>query len=217
MLLPELLLYRGKRGDLGVEGGLQLVGLLGLLLGFARPPLGLALLGLRLPEPRAELPVLGPDGPHLRLPVGRHGAHLLQGPLACCSASSRSMRVVQICSMAGGRAAACPSCSKSWSRRASARYDSQPSWVLRASARASRASRCPRSWRSSALIWSKAPYLSRARCSSSYRQQTEANECCAARNKHGNDKIEERGNNALPRKRATPGCCGSAAPRSALG
>jgi hypothetical protein len=35
------------------------------------------LLGLRLPEPRADLPVLGPDGPHLRLPVGRHGAYLL--------------------------------------------------------------------------------------------------------------------------------------------
>jgi hypothetical protein len=41
---------------------------------------GPALLGLRLPEPRAELPVLGPDGPHLCLPVGRHGAHLLQVP-----------------------------------------------------------------------------------------------------------------------------------------
>jgi hypothetical protein len=85
------------------------------------------LLGLRLPEPRPDFPVLGPDGPHLRLPVGRHSAYLLQIPLTCCSASSRSMRDVQIRSMAGGRAAACPSCSRSWSHRASARYDSQPS------------------------------------------------------------------------------------------
>jgi hypothetical protein len=44
-----------------------------------------------------------------------------RSPLACCSASSRSMRAVQIRSMAGGRAAARPLCSKSWSRRASAR------------------------------------------------------------------------------------------------
>jgi hypothetical protein len=35
------------------------------------------LLGLRLPEPRADLPVLDPDGRHLCLPVGRHGAYLL--------------------------------------------------------------------------------------------------------------------------------------------
>jgi hypothetical protein len=76
-LLPELLLRCGDRGDLGGEGGLQLVGLLGLLLGFAHPLLDSALLGLRLPEPCAELPVLGPDGPHLRLLVRRHGAHLL--------------------------------------------------------------------------------------------------------------------------------------------
>jgi hypothetical protein len=125
------------------------------------------LLGLRLPESRVDLPVLSPDGRHLRLPIRRHGVHLLQIPLACCSASSRSMSAVQIHSMAGGRAAACPSCSKSWSRRASARYDNQPSWVLRASASASRASHCSRSSRSSAFIWSRAPYLSRVRCSSS--------------------------------------------------
>jgi hypothetical protein len=79
-LLPELFLRRGERGDLGGEGGLQLIGLLGLLLGFPRPLLGPTLLGLRLPEPRAELPVLDPDGSHLRLPVRRHGAHLLQAP-----------------------------------------------------------------------------------------------------------------------------------------
>jgi hypothetical protein len=79
-LLPELVLRRGERGDLGVEGGLQLVGLLGLLLGCPRPLLGPALLGLRLLEPRVELPVLGPDGPHLRLPVRRHSVHLLHTP-----------------------------------------------------------------------------------------------------------------------------------------
>jgi hypothetical protein len=78
--LLELVLRRGERGDLGVEGGLQLVGLLGLLLGRPRPLLGPALLGLRLLEPRAELLVLGPDGPHLRFPVRRHGAHLLHIP-----------------------------------------------------------------------------------------------------------------------------------------
>jgi hypothetical protein len=148
------------------------------------------LLGLRLPEPRADLPVLGPDGPHLRLPVGRHGAYLLQIPLTCCSASSRSMRAVQIRSMAGGRAAACPSCSRSWSRRASARYDSQPSWVLRAYASASRASLSPRSSRSSAFIWSKAPYLSRVRCSSSCRQQTVTSKHRTARSKHENEKYQ---------------------------
>jgi hypothetical protein len=59
--LPELLLHCGDRGDLGGEGGLQLVVLLGLLLSFLRPLLGPTLLGLRLPEPRADLPILGPD------------------------------------------------------------------------------------------------------------------------------------------------------------
>jgi hypothetical protein len=39
-------------------------------------------------------------------------------------------------------------------------------------ASAPRASRCSRSWRSSALIWSRAPYLSRARSSNSCHQQT---------------------------------------------
>jgi hypothetical protein len=79
-LLPELFLRGGERSDLGVEGGLQLIDLFGLLLGLSRPLLGPALLGLRLLEPCADFPVLSPDGPHLRLPVGRHGAHLLQIP-----------------------------------------------------------------------------------------------------------------------------------------
>jgi hypothetical protein len=46
-LLQELVLRGGERSDFGVEGGLQLVGLLGPLLGGPRPLLSLALLGLR--------------------------------------------------------------------------------------------------------------------------------------------------------------------------
>jgi hypothetical protein len=76
--------------------------------------------------------------------------------------------------------------------RASARYASQPSRVLRALARASRTSRCSRSWRSSALIWARAPYLSRARCSSSCRQQTETNERRTTRNKHEDDRTRKK-------------------------
>jgi hypothetical protein len=77
-LLLELPFSRGERSDLGVEGGLQLVGLLGLLLSRARPLLSLALLGLRLPEPRADLLVVSSDSAHLRLPVGCQRAHPLQ-------------------------------------------------------------------------------------------------------------------------------------------
>jgi hypothetical protein len=46
-LLQELLLSDDERRGLGVEGGLQVVGLLGPLLQSARPLLGLALLRLR--------------------------------------------------------------------------------------------------------------------------------------------------------------------------
>jgi hypothetical protein len=46
-LLQELLLSDGKRCDLGVKGGLQVVGLLGPLLKRARALLSLALLRLR--------------------------------------------------------------------------------------------------------------------------------------------------------------------------
>jgi hypothetical protein len=77
-LLQEPVLRDGERRNLGVEGGLQLVGLLGPLLGRARPLLSLALLGLRPPEQRMELQVVAADGGHLRLPVGRQGAHPLQ-------------------------------------------------------------------------------------------------------------------------------------------
>jgi hypothetical protein len=47
-LLQEPVLRDGERSNLGVEGDLQLVGLLGPLLGRARPLLSLALLALRL-------------------------------------------------------------------------------------------------------------------------------------------------------------------------
>jgi hypothetical protein len=71
-LLQNLALGGGERRDLGVKGGLQVVGLLGLLLECARP------LSLRLLERRAEPLVVVADDGHLRLPVGRQGAHLLQ-------------------------------------------------------------------------------------------------------------------------------------------
>jgi hypothetical protein len=74
-LLQELLLSNGEGRDLGVEGGLQVVGLLDPLLEHTRPLLGL---GLRPLEGRAEPPVLAADAGHLRLPVGRQCAHLLQ-------------------------------------------------------------------------------------------------------------------------------------------
>jgi hypothetical protein len=77
-LLQELALSGGERRNLGVEGGSQVVGLLGLLLERARSLLGLALLSLRLLERRVEPPVVAADAGHLRLPVGRQGARVLQ-------------------------------------------------------------------------------------------------------------------------------------------
>jgi hypothetical protein len=70
-LLQELVLRDGERRNLGVEGGLQIVGLLGLQLERARPLLSLALLSLRPPEQRVELQVVVAD-------AGHQGAHLLQ-------------------------------------------------------------------------------------------------------------------------------------------
>jgi hypothetical protein len=67
---------------------------------------------------------------------------LSTSPRARCSASSRSMRAVQIRSRAEGRAGACLSLSWSWSCRATARYDSQLFGDLRASASAETASPC---------------------------------------------------------------------------
>jgi hypothetical protein len=77
-LLQELVLRNGERRGLGVKGGPQIVGLLGLLLERARPLLNLALLSLCPPERRVELQVVVADAGHLRLPVGRQGARLLQ-------------------------------------------------------------------------------------------------------------------------------------------
>jgi hypothetical protein len=54
-LLQELVLRDGERCGLGVEGSLQIFGLLGLLLERARPLLSLALLSPRPPEQRMEL------------------------------------------------------------------------------------------------------------------------------------------------------------------
>jgi hypothetical protein len=77
-LLQELVLSGGECRDLGVKGGPQVVGLLGLLLERARPLLGLALQSLRLLERRVEPPVVVADAGHLRLPIGRQRTRLLQ-------------------------------------------------------------------------------------------------------------------------------------------
>jgi hypothetical protein len=180
-LLQEPVLRDGERRNLGVEGGIQLVGLLGPLLGRARPLLGLALLTLR---PRSN-----EWSSRLSLRTAATSASQLDAWVrvlsrsrrACRSASSRSMRAVQTRSRVEECAASCLSHSWSWSRRASARYDSQLSGVPKASASASKALHRSRNWRSSALISSKAPYLLRARCSSSCRQQFEISERHAAR------------------------------------
>jgi hypothetical protein len=76
--MQEPVLRDSERRNLGIEGGLQFVGLLGLLLERARPLLSLALLSLRPPEQRMELQVVVADGNHVRLPVGRQGARPLQ-------------------------------------------------------------------------------------------------------------------------------------------
>jgi hypothetical protein len=77
-LLQKLVLSGSERRGLGVKGSPQVVGLLGLLLERARPLLGLVLLSLRLLERRVEPPVVATDAGHLRLPVGRQGARVLQ-------------------------------------------------------------------------------------------------------------------------------------------
>jgi hypothetical protein len=77
-LLQEPLLSGDEGRGLGVEGGLQIVGLLGPLLQPARPLLSLALLRLRPLKRRAKLPGFGADGSHLRLPVSGQRPRLLQ-------------------------------------------------------------------------------------------------------------------------------------------
>jgi hypothetical protein len=78
VLLLKPLLGDGEHRNLGVEGSLQIVGLLGPLLQPARPLLGLALLRLRPLERRVEHPILAADVGHLRLPVGGQRPRLLQ-------------------------------------------------------------------------------------------------------------------------------------------
>jgi hypothetical protein len=94
-LPQELVLSGGERRDLDVEGGLQIVGLLGPLLERARPLLSLALPSLRPLERRAELPVV------VRVRVFSRSAR------ACRSASSLSMRAVQTRSRVEGCAGSC--------------------------------------------------------------------------------------------------------------
>jgi hypothetical protein len=150
--LQEPVFRDGERRNLGIEGGLQFIGLLGLLLGRARPLLSLALLGLRPPEQRMELQVVVADGDHLCLPVGRQGARPLQVrprlPQRLISVDEGRADPLE----GGGARPACPSLSWSWSRRASARYDSQLSGVLKASASTSKATHRSRSRQSSAHI-----------------------------------------------------------------
>jgi hypothetical protein len=98
-----------------------------------------------------------------------------------------------------------------------ARYDSQPSGVLRASVSASKASHRSRSWRSSALTWSKAAYLSRAWSSSSCHQQVRTCKHHDARIARRDEKKKETSNDAPPGRRATRGRRGPSAPHSTLG
>jgi hypothetical protein len=105
-LLQEPVLRDGERRNLGVEGGLQLIGLLGPLLGRARPLLSLTLLGLRPRSnewsSRLSLQTAATSASQLVARV----RILSRSPRACCSASSRSMRAVQIRSRVEGRAGA---------------------------------------------------------------------------------------------------------------
>jgi hypothetical protein len=77
--LPKEPLLSGDEGrGLGVESGLQVVGLLGPMLQPARPLLSLAQLRLRPLKRRTKLPALAADVSHLRLPVGGQRPRLLQ-------------------------------------------------------------------------------------------------------------------------------------------
>jgi hypothetical protein len=118
MLLQELVLRDGERRNLGVEdglqiAGLQIVGLLGLLLERARPLLSLALLSLR---PRSN-----EWSSRLSLRMATTSVSQLAGRVrilsrsahAYRSASSRSMRAVQTRLRMEGRASSC--LSHSWS------------------------------------------------------------------------------------------------------
>jgi hypothetical protein len=106
-LLQELVLRDGERRNLGVEGGLQIVGLLGLLLEHAHPLLSLALLSLhpRSNEWSSRLSLRTPA-----TSVSQLAARVRifsRSARACRSASSRSMRAVQTFSRVEGRAGSC--------------------------------------------------------------------------------------------------------------
>jgi hypothetical protein len=107
VLLQELVLSNGERRDLGVEGGLQVVGLLDPLLERACPLLGPALLRLRPFERRAEPPVLAADAGHLASQLVASVRIFSRSEHACRSASSRSMRAVQTRLRLEGRAGSC--------------------------------------------------------------------------------------------------------------
>jgi hypothetical protein len=99
-LLQKLALGGGERRDLGIKGGLQVVGFLGPLLERARPLLGLALLRLR---PRFSLRTPATSASQLVASVRIFS----RSERACRSASSRSMRAVQIRSRLEGRVGSC--------------------------------------------------------------------------------------------------------------
>jgi hypothetical protein len=92
---------------------------------------------------------------------------------ARCSASSRSTSTVRTRTTAEAPSATWAPCSGGESSRASALYASHRSGDLRALARASRASYCPRYKRKSASRRSRTTYRSRAQRSSSCHQQAE--------------------------------------------
>jgi hypothetical protein len=102
-----LVLRDGERRGLGIEGGLQIVGLLGLLLERAHPLLSLALLSLRPPEQRVELQVVITDAATSASQLAARVRILSRSARACRSASSRSMRAAQTRSRVDGRAGSC--------------------------------------------------------------------------------------------------------------
>jgi hypothetical protein len=106
-LLQNLAFGGGERRDLGVKGGLQVVGLLGLLLEHARPLLSLAPLSMRLLERRAEPLVVFADDGHLASQLAARVRIFSRSARARRSASSRSMRAVQTRSRVEGCAGSC--------------------------------------------------------------------------------------------------------------
>jgi hypothetical protein len=226
-LLPELLLRCYDRDDLGGEGGLPFFGLLGPPLGLPRPLLGPGQLGLRLQKRRADLPVLGPDGDHLRLPVRRHGTRPIQVPprlLQCLipvdegranlldGGGMRRGLPLQLQELVphGLRPVRQPAVPGPQGLREGVESAALLSELV-----------------SSTLSWSRAPYLSRAHCSSSCRQQTKPMSATPRRQtrkrqdqrrkQQTSGTAEQRENPDVPRRHATQGRRGSAAPRSAPG